>query len=99
MASGLIFSIFDNTLSSKNAIKFLMQSTLSSRVRIRTLRHIIDENTSKYSELSDLNCICKVCGHSRLSQVCSYLVPTLLNISANNFTLLLNRRETAKKLV
>ena len=51
----------------KNIMKLLMQSTLSSRVGIRTLRYIVDNNVSKCPELSDLNCACKVYGLSRLS--------------------------------
>ena len=96
--SGVIFSIFNDVLSSENVMKLLMQSASSSRVGIRTLRRIVSENVSKYTTLNSLNCVCESCGCDRQSQVWSHLITILFNVATNNFTLLLNRRENAKKL-
>ena len=96
--SAIVFSIFETISSSKNGMKLLMESTSSSRVGLRTIRRIISKKVSECDALKCLNCVCEVCGCCRQAQLCDFLIGTLFNVSANNFTLLMNRRETAKKM-
>lgn len=97
--SDLVLSVFENTISSEHHMKLLMQSASASRVGLRTLRRIVEEKVSKCDATKYLCCSCQVCGSNRMSGICIYLINTLFNIGANNFTMLLNRKENAKKLV
>lgn len=96
--SDLVLSVFENTLSSECNMKSLMQSASLSRVELRTLRRIVEEKVSKCDAMRILCSSCQVCGSNRMSCVCTYLTNTLFNIGANNFTMLLNRKENAKKI-
>ena len=96
--SDLVLSVFENMLSSECNMKLLMQSASSSRVGLRTLRRIVEEKVSKCDAIKNLYCSCEACGSNRMSGICAYLINTLFNIGANNFTMLLNRKENAKKI-
>ena len=77
-------------------MNLLMQFTSSSRIWIRTLIRILNKKVSIYKNLSTLNCNYKACRCLGKSQIYSFLVTILFNISLNNFSLMLNRRENMK---
>ena len=60
--SKLVFSVFENVLSSEHNIKLIMQSASSSRVRLKTLKRIVEEKVSKCDAIKYTCCTCELCG-------------------------------------
>lgn len=74
------------------------RSMKRSRVALMTLKEIIFDIIKESSIFNDAIRTCNSCYTNRLKKISLPLVNTFFNVSTNNFTLLLNRREITKKI-
>ena len=95
---GIIKIIFEEFLQSETLLNDYHHSCSSSRVALMTLKEIIFDIIKESSIFNDAIRTCNSCYTNRLKKISLPLVNTFFNVSTNNFTLLLNRREITKKI-
>ena len=98
MLTGIIIKIFERFLECDDHMNDYFISCSSSRIALLTLKSMAHEMTLNSSIFNAWKGQCHLCRSYLMKYAINPLVTTYFNVSANNFTLVLNRRAVAKKL-
>ena len=79
-------------------MKEYYSSYSSSRMGLITFKKIISDSIDILPSLNCLQGICESYGSDIRNTIVKPLINTFFNVSANNFTLVLNKKEIANKL-
>ena len=96
--TGTIIKIFERFLECEDHVNDYFISCSSSRVALLTLKRMVHDIMSNSPIFNAWKGQCHLCRSNLMKHAINPLVTTYFNVSANNFTLVLNRRAVAKKL-
>ena len=98
MLSGSIIKIFERFIQSENLMNDYYASCSSSRVALLALKNLLNDLMSESLFFNAFKGKCRLCGIDMMKKLINPLTITFFNVTTNNFTILLNRREVARKL-
>ena len=95
---GYVIKFFEHFLKSENLLKEYYSSCSSSRMALMAIKKIMSDSIKALTSLDSLTGTCTSCGCDMEKSIVKPLTSTFFNVAANNFTMVLNRREISNKL-
>jgi len=96
--AGVILEVFEKIIESKNLLQVIKHYSFSSSAALSALRLLIHEKVGQCVSSKIFEVTCKSCYLSSKMPLRDSIISTMFNIGANNFTMLLNRRENGLKI-
>ena len=96
--SGMIIKLFEQFIQSENFMNDYYESCSFSYVALLALKNVVYNMISSSLFFNAFQGKCRSCGIDMVNKLINPLTCTFFNVTTNNFTMLLNRRELARKI-